>query len=386
MLTPRELNELVQKLRTTKVLTIYYDARVTDPAMRDAWRPAIASAIRPIRMAIADEAERAELDRAAAFLDDRLPPLGGVWGAPGWVAFLTAAGPRYVEELPIHTRTIAVWRDGPAVAPYLRALKQHRPVVVVLVDSQSARLYRYAWSRLTALPDMTLQVQTEAATPRQTPSVAPELSHPGARSAVGSERMQRRRSAAFQRLITPLGRRLAELAGDDGWIVIGGTPEWAHLAGNGLPAQLEGRVLVSSTLQNDEREEDIAREAERAATELRATHGRVLVDRLTEQSGANGRGAMGVAAVQRALRVPAVNLLIMSPEFVRLHPDDAEDITRAALNQGADVEVLSSDAAARLDKTAGGIAARLRFSLDRPAQPDATAREQHNTAPMPSAG
>jgi hypothetical protein len=386
MLTPSELNELVQELRTTKVLTIYYGERVTDPAMRDAWRPAIASAIRPIRMAIVDEAERAELDRAAAFLDDRLPPLGGMWGAPGWVAFLTAAGPRYVDELPVQPPTIAVWRDGPAVAPYLRALKQHRPVIMVLVDSRSARFYRYAWSTLTALPDMTLEVETKAAVPKQTPSVAPERSHRAPRSAVGSEQMQRRRSAAFQRLITLLGRRLTELAGGDGWVVIAGTPEWAHLAGNALPKQFEGRVLVSPTLHNDEREEDIMREAARAATELRAAHGRALIDRLTEASGTNGRGAMGVAAVQRALRAPAVNLLIMSPEFIRLHAHDAEDMTRAALNQGADVEVLSSDAATRLDRTAGGIAARLRFSLDRPAQPDVTAREQRNTAPMPGAG
>jgi len=43
---------------------------------------------------------------------------------------------------------------------------------------------------------------------------------------------------------------------------------------------------------------------------------------------------------------------------------EAENAVRAALLQGAVVEVLSGDAAECLDQTANGIVAKLRFALE----------------------
>jgi Bacterial archaeo-eukaryotic release factor family 10 len=379
VLTPTELNELVRELATTKVLTVYHDARVTDPAMRHAWRPTLSSALRSVRAGLTDEGERAEFDRAAAFLDVPLPPLGGVWGAPGWVAFLTAEGPRYAAELPVRPSTLVAWREGPVVTPYLRALKQHRPVIVALVDSRSARFYRYAWGSLLALPEVTLSVDDDAGAGTAASSRARGMrgtSYPAPRAAVGTEQTRRRRLVSFRRLVASLGPLLVELAGDDGWVLIGGTPEWARLAGEALPAPLAGRVVISSTLDHDETEVEIARAAKWAATMLRARQGRALLDRVLEHAGALGRGAAGVPATQRALRAEAVNLLVLSPEFIRTHGEDAEDTVRAALAQGAGIEVLSGDAAGHLDRTADGIAARLRFAIDAPATPNGATRQQ----------
>jgi hypothetical protein len=379
VLTPTELNELVRELATTRILTVYHDARVTDPAMRHAWRPALASALRSVRAGLRNEWERAEFDRAAAFLDDPLPPLGGVWGAPGWVAFLTANGPHYAAELPVRPSTLAVWRDGPVVAPYLRALKQHRPVIVALVDSRSARFYRYAWGSLIALHEVTLSTDEDAgagAPARSRARGTRSVSYPAPRAAVGIEQAQRRRLVSFHRLAASLGALLVELAGDEGWILIGGTPEWAHLAGEALPAQLAGRVVISGTLDHDETEVEIARAAKRAATTLRSRQGRALLDRVLEHAGARGRAAAGVSSTLRALHAQAVNLLAVSPEFIRVHGQDAEDTVRAALAQGADIEVLSGDAAEHLDRTAEGIAARLRFAIDAPVMPNGATRQQ----------
>ena len=71
-------------------------------------------------------------------------------------------------------------------------------------------------------------------------------------------------------------------------------------------------------------------------------------------------------AVQRALRAQAVDVLLLSPEYVRAHERDAEELVRAALASGADVEVPSGSAAERLDEAATGIAARLRFAIEEP--------------------
>jgi hypothetical protein len=356
MMTPRELAALAREGASAGTLSVYLDARVTDPAMRHAWRPALTSALRDARAAIADERERAEFDRAAAFLEQPLPAPGGVWGAEGWVAIATADGLQYAAELPVRVPTLAVWRSRPVVSPYVRVLKEQRPVVVALVDSRSARFFRYAWGTLTALPEATLTAPSDLA-------LAP-------RDTLDTERASRRREALFRRLAAALGGRLTELAGDDGCILIGGTPEWARLAGQALAPRFTGRLLASASLDHDATDRQIVQAAREAASGLRAAHGRALLDRLLERMIPQGRGEAGVPATQRALHAQAVDLLLLSPEFLAAHGPVAEDAVHAALAQGADVDVLSGEAAAQLDRAAGGIAARLRFAIDGSTRPD----------------
>ena len=66
MLTPSELHELLEELAHTRVLSVYLDTRVTDPAMRDAWRPTLQAGLRDARARITDDRELEQIDRAAA--------------------------------------------------------------------------------------------------------------------------------------------------------------------------------------------------------------------------------------------------------------------------------------------------------------------------------
>jgi hypothetical protein len=365
VLTPTRLNELVRELGTTRVLTVYHGARVTDPAMRHSWRAALGAALQPVRNGITDEAERAEFDRAAAYLDDPWPPIDGVWGMKGWAAFLTADGARYAGSLPVQPPTLAAWRYAPVITPYLRAFKQHRPVIVALVDSRSAELYRYALGKLEPLPELSLSVP-DAVEPgtQERPPAKGGPSHPGPRGTLDTEALQRRKAANFHRLATSLGARLVELAGDDGWILIGGTPEWARQAGELIPTSHSGRVMVSPTLDHNAQDRVIAEAAKHAASELRSAQGHELVERIMERACAGGRGASGVPMVQRALRAGAVDLLVVSPHFLNRSDIDVEELVRAAIARGADVEVLSGSAATELDERSDGVAARLRFAID----------------------
>jgi peptide subunit release factor 1 (eRF1) len=121
---------------------------------------------------------------------------------------------------------------------------------------------------------------------------------------------------------------------------------------------------MSATLNQDATAAEITEAAQHAASALRAAHGQVLLRSLLEDVGVRGRAASGVPAVQRALRAHAVDLLLLSPTFVRAEAAEAEEAVRAALLQGAEVEVLSGDAAVRLDQVANGVGARLRFALE----------------------
>lgn len=366
MLTAPELQDLARELDGVPVLSLYVDARVTDPAMRHAWRKAMGAALRAERERLTDDDTRAAFDRAAHFVEDPVPPLDGAWGTPGWAAFVTAEGPRYAAALPVRVPTLAAWRDGPLVSPYLRALKQLRPVIVAIASPRSVRLYRYAQNELVPLPDLTLPVADAGAASVKSP--APRGSaYPAARGALDTEHAARHQRAEFQRLATMLAHRLGELAGHDGWILLGGTPMWARLAMDALPAELADRALVSPELDHGDTEGTIVQLAKDAATTLRAAHSSVMLNRLLDRAGAGGRASAGVPATQRALQARAVDQLLLSQAFVSEQATLAEDIVRAALAQSADVEVLSGDAATQLDDAADGIAARLRFALDGPA-------------------
>ncbi|HET7632472.1 MAG TPA: hypothetical protein VFK16_09170 [Gemmatimonadaceae bacterium] len=366
MRTPAELTGFLRELGATKVLTVYYPARVTDPAQRHAWRAALGTALRSARQGIADSAEQAEFDRAVAYLDDPWPPIDGVWGTRGWVAFLTADGARYASSLPVAPPTLVVWRLGPVITPYLRALKQHRPVFVALVDSRSAQFYRYADDALTPLPDLALAVPDDEPGSPERPA-ARGASHATPRGKIDTEGRTRRKRAAFDRMAGAMTARLTDLAGDDGWILIGGTPEWARRAGEAMPAPYAGRVMVSTTLDHGTDEAGIAEAAKHAASQLRAAQGLILVQDVFERSGAGGHGAYGVPAVQRAVHAGAVNLLFASPRFLNEPSFDVEALVRSAMARGAEVEVMSGDAAAELDRRADGVAARLRYPIERAA-------------------
>lgn len=375
MLTPSDLQDLQRDLADTKVLSVYLGTGFTDPAMRAAWKPALQTAIREARSEINDEHELAEFDRAAAFLREPEPSPGGTWGAPGWVAFVTANGPRYIGDIHVGPGTMAAWRNGPVIAPYLRALKQLRPVIVALVESASTRLFRYATGALEALGEL---AAPGLDAPRSGRPTAPSMTGtpaPAPRGATGSDLASRRQDTAFERLVTALGERLVQLGGSDSWILVGGTREWAGHAGEALARQFTGRVLVSATLDHDASDNAIIAAAKDAATELRAMQGGVLVDQLIEQGGGHARSVVGVPATQRALRANAVDLLLVTPQFISAHAREVEDFVRATIAGGADVEVPSGRAAEELDRAAGGVAARLRFAIDEPPATGKEARE-----------
>jgi hypothetical protein len=363
VLTPEKLRTLVRGGAGTATLTVYVDTRVTDPAMRHAWRPALTAALREARASASVASELAAFDRAAEVLEGETRALGGLWGAPGWVAFVTPEGPLYAGDIPVRVPTLAVWRDGPVVSLYLRGLKQQRPAVVVLVDSRSARLFRYAGGTLTAFPSLSLATSEAPTAAPRSPDHEQRVTPPP-RGPLDPERVRRRQHALFRRLLPPLSARVATLAGEDGWVLIAGTPEWAALAAATLSTQFVERVLLSESLDRDATDDEIATAARRAASELRAAHGRGQVGRLLERALPRGRAELGVPATQRALHEHAVDLLFLTPDFLRAHDRAAEDAVHAAIAQGADIEVLSGGAAVFLDEVADGIAARLRFALD----------------------
>jgi hypothetical protein len=54
---------------------------------------------------------------------------------------------------------------------------------------------------------------------------------------------------------------------------------------------------------------------------------------------------------------------MLSEQFVARHPDETDDLLRAAMNQGATVRQVEGEAAAEMDAQAEGVVARLRYNM-----------------------
>jgi hypothetical protein len=110
-------------------------------------------------------AGRVAFEECVTLLEDRLARLAGAGaiGAPGWVAFITRTGVRLAEPVATPVPTLAVWGTGMCLTPYVRALKQARPVVVVVADARKARIYRCVAGALTRAE--TIQAHAVADTP-----------------------------------------------------------------------------------------------------------------------------------------------------------------------------------------------------------------------------
>ena len=362
MMQASELFTLARDLAELNVLSVYIDNRVVDPSKRYAWRADLASRLRNTRREIADATERAQFDRAAALLEEAVPQSGDMWAVQGWVGFVTERRVVVIGELPGRVETLVAWQQGAVITPCLRAIKHEYPVFVALAHSRTARLYRYVDGALESLETMQAPAFEGQLGQRGVRAERTGRGYPAPRGALKTEVAHERQLAQSHRLATALAARLTLLAGPDGCIVVSGPPQQTRCVFASLPRQLQRRTVVSSELDRTATYEAIVRRAKHAAREWRSRRGRLLISRIFIHSGR--RSAAGLPALQRALYLKAVELLLVSPRFLHLERARAERLVLAALVQGAAVEVLSGDAGTLLDSVADGVGARLRFSIN----------------------
>jgi hypothetical protein len=150
MLTDRELMELENSLRDERVLSVYIEGTAEDFAAQRKWRVDLEHSLKALRTWLADSShdEREEFERCVTLLEETLPPFTRGIGSHGWAAFITQDAVRYAEPLPVPMPTLAVWSTGASIAPYIRALKQARPVVVAVADRRKATIFVYANGKL----------------------------------------------------------------------------------------------------------------------------------------------------------------------------------------------------------------------------------------------
>ncbi|MDO8501828.1 MAG: hypothetical protein Q7S20_08285 [Gemmatimonadaceae bacterium] len=383
MLTYTELVMLERSLHNARVLSVYLDGTAEDFAAQRAWRVQLENSLKDLRAWLADSShtEREQFEHCVTLLEEQLAPLSPGVGARGWVAFITPEGVRVAERLPVQMPTMAVWSTGACVAPYIRALKQTRPVVVALADARKATLYRYDREALDKVK--TIHAHAVLGPPLHMGDSPRVGFHPGVRGTTGRDAAQRVLLQGTNRMLKEVSDQALRLAGTDGWILTGGIPGVSTHLAQSLADSAPGRVLDLESLDVHASEAEIAAAAEHGASTLRDASDLRQIEDIMGNANGSGLVALGPAETRHALEQSRVRDLYLTHAFIEDHAADAEDAVRKALAQGALVEEVSREAARQLDGH-GGMAARLRYRLPdvEPPTPEAEIDARSSVSPQ----
>lgn len=360
MLSYKELAALADALRDQRVLSVYITGREPDPAQRRRWRIDLRHAFDDIARWLegSSHAEREDFARLRRQVMARLETFRGTVQSPGWAGFYTTAGEQYASALPVAMPTMAIWSTGPCLAPYIRALKETRPVIVTVADARKAKVFRYADGTAKLVETLRARVPTEP--PAHMGRPARTGFHSGTRGETGTDMAQREMREGTSRMLSEAVEKVAALAGSDGWIVMGGIPTVAAAALERVRPELRARAMIAeidvhSTLAR------VADAARQAASTMRTAMDLAGVEAVLRSAESDGRGATGSVEARRALEEGRARELYFTASFLENHAADAEAAIRMALTTGAAAAQVSGEAAERLDQV-GGIAARLRYA------------------------
>jgi hypothetical protein len=360
MLTRHDLAELSRAREQDMVLSVYLARQSSDPGGRGAWRLRLDGALDEIRSCIEREApgDMPSFEKAAELVSSGLESYGRVLPSEGWSAFATEERLWHAEALPSPPLDAVRWRQGVYAAPYLRTLKASRPVILAVLTRMHATLYQYLDGALGAGRE--LHAEWPGAEAGDVGISKRAATTTGIRGVTRTDYKQRTVDENAKRLRKQVVEALAELAGDDGGVVLGGTVKAISAVRNDLEEKLEGRIVEAPEVSFDSSEAELSASVSTAASMLTRMRQARLLDACAD---AGGRASRGWNETYRALAAGAVDKLLVSRGLIETSPDDAERLVRLALAQGADVEELGEQLGERLMAEAEGVVARLRFKL-----------------------
>lgn len=373
MLSRDELAELYRELQGRKVLSVYADGVGHDPAMRRAWRRRLEQELEreEERVARTDPSELGAFRAAREHVAKEVDRFPSFLPGKGFVAFSTAEGLQHAEVLPVQVPILVRWEDGPRVAAYIRGLKQLRPMVTALVDSRRARVFLYREGKLEEVED--LRADTFLGDLADTAASKRAMPHTGSRGETGTDAAQRALDAGRERMLRMAKERVLELAGPDGFVLLGGSQEALAALRSLMPKGIEERVLENPSLFVEMSAAEVKAATAEGASVLSKRRQTALLNQVLEQARGRGNGCLGGKDTVKALREGRVDILLLSKSFVEANPDFADECVGDAFRQNAEVRVLSGEPGERLDAEGGGIGARLRYRLEEPREADAEA-------------
>jgi hypothetical protein len=363
MLTHDRLLELHRELSETPTLSVYIDGDQHDPAERKKWRLGLEQGLAAARSALGNE-ERDAFAAAQRLVLERLKDFDAFIPDKAYVAFATPDRLWYAESISVTMPQLVRWGEGIAVAPYLRGLKQERPVVVVLADTERARVFMYQDGTVRETDD--LRSDTFAGDLTDVGSSNRSYVSTGFRGETSTDAGQRYHEVATQRHLKSIAEVVAKRAGDHGFVVAGGAAEVDKWLRDALPKSFDGRVMVEPSLELKMTEAEVRAAVGDSASALTQRWQLDQVQMVFDQARAGLRGTIGYRETEKALEEMRVDTLLLSRGRTREDAGDVDRLIGLAFAGRAHVEEASGAAGDLLDHEAEGIAARLRYRVGEP--------------------
>lgn len=365
MLSAEKLIELYRHSQNERVLSVYLDASQTDPAARSAWHTRFRDNVRELRRGLGEGSpEASALEGAVARLSEVLGDGDSFLQGRGWIGFATENEVIYGEGVPVPMPNLVRWEDGIRVAPYLRALKQSRPIVVGITDSRRTRLFRYLDGQFDEFID--LRADQDFGELNEGASSRRPSSSTGVRGATARDKSQTLKEVETARMLEDAAQRLTDEAGAEGTVVLGGVESAVAQLRKALPSGLDTRVAVRPKLSFDLPEKDILTEIEEAASEVSAARQAGLVEHVFDLALSGGSACIGRLETERAIEERRVKTLVVSASLRKLDPDGTDWMVGRSFEGGASAIEVSGNAATRLDDEASGVGALLHYRVEAP--------------------
>ena len=364
MLTRDQLAELYRGLQQEHVLTVYVDGVGKDPARRRVWRRRLEQELEREghRLDFADSKDKEAFGAARERVLKELDAFESFLPRKGYVAFATSAALHHSENLPVQVPTMVRWEEGPRVAPYIRGLKQLRPMVTALVDGRRGRVFLYTEGEVSEVVD--LRADTFMGDLSESASSGRASKHSGSRGETATDAAQKYLEVGTDRMLKEVKEQICDLAGADEFVLLGGDHEAVAMLRRLLPGSMDQRLLENSSLWLEMSLAEVKAATAEGASALSTRRQEALLDQVLEQAYARGNGCLGGENTVMALEKGSVDILLLSRSFVSGSPDLADQCVGQAFRHGADVRVLSGGPGGRLDEAGGGIGARLRYRPD----------------------
>jgi hypothetical protein len=361
MMNHAELTKLEHALRDRTVLSVYINGDIANAAARGQWRTELRNALdaTEVQLASATHAEREDFRATRELVLKEVQDYEPGLDTPGWMGLFTPGQVHHATTVTVPVPTVTTWAKGANLAPCIRVLKEARPVLLVVADSARVRVHRYLDRNVSFVESFDREVTIQPAYSMGRP--APQGFSSGTRGTPGADAAQRDQRKGTETMLAEAAAKIESLAGQDAWVLVGGIPVVASALHGRLSPRLHSRATVIA-LDVHANDATLAESAREHASRLRAREDLERVDEVVAAKARGGAGAVGVKDIERALVNGQVRELYLTSAFVQAHADEAVDAIRRAFDEGAHVEHVSGDAAQRLD-AAGGIAARLRFTI-----------------------
>lgn len=365
MSVPAPVLAFAKRHATAPTLSVYVAGGLSAPTMRGAARIVMRQQIDAARGTHhVDDVGPHVFERCVASFEKHLPSDTVLHRRGTWFCFVAANDDVVSGSVADNVESSVAWDTGPAIVPLL-GTGVPTPAFVLLLDQEHARLCRLEDDGMTTVHDEA--VEPLAVVGDHMGSQPRQGFHHGTHGETLTERTQRRRRTARERIQASVRSVVESTMGDTGVLVVGGADEATQAFVATLPASAVRRTVIAPDLRL---ETGTAVATTRARTALHQLVDRELCrwfDVLLEDRQGAGRAASGPVEVERALAFGDVAQLVLSRTFARRHARGAHRLALRAIGEGAAVHVASLDAAARIDADADGIAAELRFALPRSA-------------------